>query len=60
MADLGFLFLLGFAGGRLEFVTQAFGDSPKLSSSGLGSFHKLRLHFLAFFDHVRLYFALFM
>ena len=31
----GFSFLLRFAGGRLEFVTQAFGDSPKLSSSGL-------------------------
>ena len=31
----GFSFPLRFAGGRLEFVTQAFGDSPKLSSSGL-------------------------
>jgi hypothetical protein len=29
----GFPFPLRFAGGRLEFVTQAFGDSPKLSSS---------------------------
>ena len=35
MADLGFLFLRGFAGGWLEFVTQAFGGSLKLSSSGL-------------------------
>jgi hypothetical protein len=26
---------LRFARGRLEFVTKAFGDSPKLSSSGL-------------------------
>jgi hypothetical protein len=33
----GFSFPLRFAGGRLEFVTQAFGDSPKLSSSGLAS-----------------------
>ena len=31
----GFSFLLRFAGGRLEFVTQAFGGSQKLSSSGL-------------------------
>ena len=31
----GFPFPLGFAGGRLEFVMQVFGDSPKLSSSGL-------------------------
>ena len=31
----GFSFPLRFAGGRLEFVTQAFGGSPKLSSSGL-------------------------
>jgi hypothetical protein len=30
----GFSFPLGFARGRLEFVMQAFGDSPKLSSSG--------------------------
>jgi hypothetical protein len=31
----GFSFPLRFAEGRLEFVTQAFGNSPKLSSSGL-------------------------
>ena len=31
----GFSFPLRFAGGQLEFVTQTFGDSPKLSSSGL-------------------------
>ena len=31
----GFSFPLRFAGGRLEFVTQAFRGSPKLSSSGL-------------------------
>ena len=31
----GFSFPLRFAGGRLEFGTQAFGDSLKLSSSGL-------------------------
>ena len=31
----GFSLPLSFSGGRLEFVTQAFGDSPKLSSSGL-------------------------
>ena len=31
----GFSFPLRFAGGQLEFVTQAFGDSLKLSSSGL-------------------------
>ena len=31
----GFSFPLSFSGGRLEFVTQAFGDSPKLSSTGL-------------------------
>ena len=31
----GFSFPLRFAGGRLEFVTQAFGCSLKLSSSGL-------------------------
>ena len=31
----GFPFPLRFAGGRLEFVMQVFGDSPKLSSSGL-------------------------
>ena len=31
----GICFPLRFARGRLEFVTQAFGDSPKLSSSGL-------------------------
>ena len=30
-----FHFPLRFAKGRLEFVTQAFGGSPKLSSSGL-------------------------
>jgi hypothetical protein len=30
-----FSFPLRFARGRLEFVTQAFGDSPKLSSNGL-------------------------
>jgi hypothetical protein len=30
-----FSFPLSFSGGRLEFVTQAFGDSPKLSSTGL-------------------------
>ena len=33
----GFPFPLSFAGGRLEFVTQAFGGSPKLSSSGLAT-----------------------
>jgi hypothetical protein len=33
----GFLFLMRFAGGRLEFGTQVFGDSPKLSSSGLAN-----------------------
>ena len=31
----GFPFPLRFAGGRFEFVTQAFGDSLKLTSSGL-------------------------
>ena len=31
----GFSFPLRFAGGRLEFVMQVFGDSPKFSSSGL-------------------------
>ena len=31
----GFSFPLSFSGGQLEFVTQAFGDSPKLSSTGL-------------------------
>ena len=31
----GFSFPLSFSGGRLEFVTQAFRDSPKLSSNGL-------------------------
>ena len=31
----GFSFPLRFAGGQLEFVMQVFGDSPKLSSSGL-------------------------
>ena len=31
----GFSFPLSFSGGRLEFVTQAFGDSPKLSSTGI-------------------------
>ena len=31
----GFPFALRFAGGRFEFFTQAFGDSPKISSSGL-------------------------
>ena len=33
----GFSFPLNFSGGRLEFVTQAFGDSPKLSSTGLAT-----------------------
>ena len=33
----GFSFPLSFSGGRLEFVTQAFGDSPKLSSTGLAT-----------------------
>ena len=28
-------FPLRFAGGQLEFITQAFGDCPKLSNSGL-------------------------
>ena len=31
----GFSFPLSFFGGRLEFVTQIFGDSPKLSGTGL-------------------------
>jgi len=31
----GFYFPFRFAGGQLEYVTQAFGDSPKLSSSRL-------------------------
>ena len=31
----GFSFPLSFSGGRLEFVAQAFGDSLKLSSTGL-------------------------
>ena len=31
----GFSFPLSFSGGQLEFVTEAFGDSPKLSSTGL-------------------------
>ena len=31
----GFSFPLSFSGGRLEFVTQTFGDSPKLPSNGL-------------------------
>ena len=35
IAYLGFLFPLSFSEGRLEFVTQAFGDSLKLSSTGL-------------------------
>jgi hypothetical protein len=33
----GFSFPLSFSGGRLEFVTQAFGDFPKLSSTGLAT-----------------------
>ena len=33
----GFPFPLRFAGGQLEFVTQAFGGSPKFSSSGLAT-----------------------
>ena len=33
--SLGFPFPLRFVGGRLEFVTQVFGDSLKLFSSGL-------------------------
>ena len=31
----GFSFPLSFSGERLEFFTQAVGDSPKLSSTGL-------------------------
>jgi hypothetical protein len=34
-AILGGQFPLSFSGGRLEFVTKAFGDSLKLSSTGL-------------------------
>ena len=33
----GFPFPMRFDRGRLEFVTQVFGDSPKLSSSGLAN-----------------------
>ena len=33
----GVSFPLIFSGGRLDFVTQAFGDSPKLSSIGLAN-----------------------
>ena len=44
----GFSFLLRIAGGRLEFVMQAFGDSPKLSSSGLAFLLLIRcLEFIA-------------
>ena len=32
-----FPFPLRFAGGKLDFVTQAFRDSPKLSSTGLAT-----------------------
>ena len=33
------MYRLRFARGRLEFVTQGFGGSPKLSSSGLANLH---------------------